>query len=824
MTIIDHGEPGDVAGTVIGRYKLLQHLGDGGFGSVYMAEQSEPVQRTVALKVIKLGMDTKQVVARFEAERQALALMDHPNIARVLDGGTTENGRPYFVMELVRGVAITEYCDQASLGPRERLALFAQVCDAVQHAHQKGVVHRDIKPSNVLVALAEGRPVPKVIDFGIAKAMHGRLTERTLFTELRQFLGTPAYMSPEQAGGALDVDTRTDVYSLGVLFYELLTGTTPFDSRVLVHDVEEFQRRIREDEPQRPSARVGTQGTAAIARKRGLEPRELRRKLEGDLDWIALRALEKDRARRYDSAAALGADVRRHLADEPVLAGPPGVGYRASKFVRRHRVAVAAAAAVAVALVAGVVGTGWGLAEAVRERERAEAEAQAAELARDESDAVTVFLTEMFGSVSPGGAGLEVTAGDVLDHAARRVGADFAQQPRIEARLRQALGLAYLDLGRMDDAERELARALELFRHAFGPDDRATLAAQVNVAALRLEQGRVAEAEELLRSAVDALTRSAGEDDPFTLGALNNLAVAHARLSVDEEAVALHRRVLEGQRRVRGPDHADTLGALVNLADALARMGRLDEAEPLLREALAGFERVHGADDPGTLLAVRNLAGLERQRGRQDEAERLLRRAVASCERVYGASHPETGGANVGLGLLLFAAGRTEEAEAVLRNAWDALRVRLGDDHPTTVAAASGLVDAFAVQGWPERARTVVDSLLATGERMLERTDTTARDLNALAWTILSIAPELGDPGSALLLAKRASDLERARGGEALWMILDTLAAAQHATGAHADALENQTEALERLPAAYEHERAGMEDRQRQYELALEGG
>ena len=494
-------------GTVIGRYRLLQHLGDGGFGSVFEAEQSDPVVRRVALKVIKLGMDTRQVVARFEAERQVLALMDHPGIAKVLDGGTTASGRPYFVMELVRGVAITEYCERSRLALRARLELFIEVCAAVQHAHQKGIIHRDLKPSNVLVALHDGRPVPKVIDFGIAKAMHARLTERTLLTELRQFMGTPAYMSPEQAErGGLDLDTRTDVYSLGVLLYELLTGSTPIDTRALrAAHVDELLRLIREHEPPRPSQRFEA-GRAAKASPRGLEARALR----GDLDWITLKALEKDRARRYESAAALGTDVRRHLDHEPVLAGPPSATYRAAKFPRRHRLAVGAAASVALALVAGVIGTVHGLARALRERERAESQALEAEHARDESEAVTTFLTDMIESVRPEESGRAVTVQAVLDRASPRLGTLMVERPRVEARLRRSIGQAYLALGRLQEAELHLRLALDIHRRVLGPDHMETLRSAMCLAALRLEQGRENEAEGLLREAAEGFEKTLG--------------------------------------------------------------------------------------------------------------------------------------------------------------------------------------------------------------------------------------------------------------------------------------------------------------------------
>jgi serine/threonine protein kinase len=355
-------------GTVIGSYKLLEQIGEGGFGVVFMAEQQEPIRRKVALKVLKPGMDTRQVVARFEAERQALALMDHPNIARVLDGGQTASGRPYFVMDLVKGVPVTQYCDQNQLTARERLELFVQICQAVQHAHQKGIIHRDIKPSNVLISRHDGTPVVKVIDFGIAKAVGQQLTDKTLFTNFAQMIGTPLYMSPEQAGMSdLDVDTRSDIYSLGVLLYELLTGTTPFDEkRFREVGFDEMRRIIREEEPPRPSTRLSTLGQAATtaSTNRKSDAKQLSQLFRGELDWIVMRALDKDRNRRYETANGLAMDVQRYLADEPVLACPPSAWYRLRKFVRRNRGLVLAVAVVLLALVGGVVGTTTGMVQA----------------------------------------------------------------------------------------------------------------------------------------------------------------------------------------------------------------------------------------------------------------------------------------------------------------------------------------------------------------------------------------------------------------------------------------------------------------------------
>jgi len=370
------GEPiREQVGATIGSYKLMEQIGEGGFGLVFVAEQERPIRRKVALKIIKPGMDTRDVIARFEAERQALALMDHPNIARVLDAGTTDSGRPYFVMELVRGIPITEYCDQTQLTPRERLGLFIDVCNAIQHAHLKGIIHRDVKPSNVLITLHDDRPVVKVIDFGVAKALYQSLTERTIYTRYAQMIGTPLYMSPEQAQmSGLDIDTRSDIYSLGVLLYELLTGSTPFNKERLAKAAyDELLKIIREEEPPKPSVRLSqsTDTLPSIAAQRKTEPAKLSKMFHGDLDWIAMKALEKDRIRRYETANAFAADVLRYLNDEPVEASPPSTAYRLRKFGRKHRKPVIALAAIMAVLVLGIAGTTWGLFRAQRAEQAA---------------------------------------------------------------------------------------------------------------------------------------------------------------------------------------------------------------------------------------------------------------------------------------------------------------------------------------------------------------------------------------------------------------------------------------------------------------------
>ncbi len=485
-------------GTLIGPYKLLEQIGEGGMGVVYMADQQAPVRRRVALKIIKAGMDTRQVIARFEAERQALALMDHSNIARVLDAGATDSGRPYFVMELVRGIPITEYCDQNNLPVHERLELFVQVCHAVQHAHQKGIIHRDLKPSNVLVTLNDGRAVPKVIDFGVAKATGQQLTEKTLFTAFAQMVGTPLYMSPEQAEmTSLDIDTRSDIYSLGVLLYELLTGTTPFDQeRMRAAAFDEIRRIIREEEPPKPSTRISTLGESrtATAAHRQVDSHRLSQLVEGDLDWIVMKALEKDRTRRYDTAGNFAADVLRHLSDQPVEACPPSAVYRFRKFARRNRVALTTVLLVSGALVLGTVVSTWQAiratraaqlteaarvaeaeqrTEADRQRKQAEANEKKAQSEARKSQQVAQFLTDMLKAAGPGVArGRDTTLlREILDKTADRVEKYMPDQPEIGGDLWLTLGTTFADIGDYPRSTTMFQHAVDSYRLAFGNEN-----------------------------------------------------------------------------------------------------------------------------------------------------------------------------------------------------------------------------------------------------------------------------------------------------------------------------------------------------------------
>jgi serine/threonine protein kinase len=471
--------PAEGPGSRIGPYKLIEQIGEGGMGVVYVAEQTKPVRRKVALKVIKPGMDTMQVIARFEAERQALALMDHPNIAKVFDAGATESGRPYFVMELVRGIPITDYCDREQLSIPERLELFVLVCRAVQHAHQKGVIHRDQKPSNVLVTVIDGAAVPKIIDFGVAKATGASLTERTLYTGFAQLIGTPLYMSPEQAElSGVDVDTRSDIYSLGVLLYELLTGTTPFDSETLKRAAfDELRRIIREQEPPKPSTRLSSLGATltTVSANRKVEARKLDRTVRGELDWIVMKALEKDRNRRYETANNFAADVMRYLTDRPVEACPPSTWYRFSKYARRNRAALTTAVLVALALVAGTAVSVWQAAQARR------AGAEARRRARESRQVVDFLVKDVFGSIAPDKLrerqrqGRGVTVLDLLNDADENLAQRFADQPLVEASIRMALAEAFRTVWEAGPMGTNAARAAELRTRWLGPEHPETL-------------------------------------------------------------------------------------------------------------------------------------------------------------------------------------------------------------------------------------------------------------------------------------------------------------------------------------------------------------
>jgi serine/threonine protein kinase/Tfp pilus assembly protein PilF len=731
---------GEKPGDRIGHYKLLQQIGEGGCGVVYMAEQEEPVRRRVALKIIKPGMDTKSVIARFEAERQALALMDHPNIAKVLDAGATESGRPYFVMELVRGVKITDYCDQKSFTTEERLGLFVQVCRAVQHAHQKGIIHRDIKPSNILVTTTqEGTALPVMIDFGIAKATtNQRLTDKTLFTAFEMLVGTPAYMSPEQAElSAVDVDTRTDIYSLGVLLYELLTGSTPFDSESLLKaGLDEVRRVIREKQPDRPSTRLSTMAEADLtitAQRRHSAPPILIRSVRGDLDWIVMKALEKDRSRRYETANGLALDVERHLANEPILARPPSRLYQLQKMVQRNKLLSLGIGVIALLLVVSLITVSAALA---RERQ-----------SRSEAKQVKEFLEEMLQGVGPDvalGKDTKILAA-ILTKSAARVGKELTNQPVAEAELRSVIGMLYyrtgqhrqaeemqraalairrklfgqksleaaallndlgvtlLASGKRSDAEIAIREALDIRRQHLGNDHPDVATSKNNLAHVLTDAGRLTEAEALAREGLATRQRSFGDDSLEAADSLRTLVVIWGDKHEWAEAEKTARKVLEIRRKKLGPEHTWVAAALNDLAWAAAANGKKQEAEDLERESLEMRQNLLSADHPDVANSLYLVGDRMRQRGNLKDANDVLSAALSIQQKVLDPDHPATLYTLKSIGFMYKDQHRWSDAETVFRQLSAAWRKRAGDDDPETLYALRDLGEALEGQGkWEE--------------------------------------------------------------------------------------------------------------------------
>jgi len=650
-------------GERIGHYKLLEQIGEGGFGTVWVAEQEKPVRRRVALKIIKLGMDTKEVIARFEQERQALAMMDHPNIAKVLDAGATPFGRPFFVMELVRGIKITEYCDQANLPTEERLQLFIAVCQSIQHAHQKGIIHRDLKPSNILVTLHDGVPVPKVIDFGVAKAtQQQRLTDLTIYTQFEQMIGTPLYMSPEQAEmSGLDIDTRSDIYTLGVLLYELLTGRTPFDGEELMKcGRDEIRRIIREQEPPRPSTAVSTMALEArtdVAAHRHSDSVKLIGLLRGDLDWIVMKALEKDRTRRYETANGLAMDIRRFLADEPVSAAAPSASYRFVKFARRNKAPLAAGITVAAILVVATLVSALqairaSRAQALSDKRLIEvaAERDAKEKARQEAEAFYTVLRDMSRPDAVHTDPDEFSR-EALSGAVKRLEGDVASQPARRAKLQEILAGKYYSEARIEEAIACQEVAHDSYLAAFGPTHRETLDAAGTLAFLYQRGGRAQEALQMwnaaLHSREEALAtcrRTHGLEHSATRSVSEELAVAYARANRMDEAIKLREELLATCRTTRGTGHPDTLGAMEILATYRWLGARQGEALKLQEELLNLCRNVRGPEHSQTLAAMETLSNRYDDANRHDEALKLAEELLIISRKTLGSGHPKTAG------------------------------------------------------------------------------------------------------------------------------------------------------------------------------------
>lgn len=801
-------------GAIVGPYKLLQQIGEGGFGVVFMAEQEKPVRRMVALKVIKPGMDTASVIARFESERQALALMDHPNIAKVLDAGETASGRPYFVMELVKGVPVTEFCDKNHMPAGQRLKLFIDVCHAIQHAHHKGVIHRDVKPSNVLVTLHDGVPVVKVIDFGVAKATVQKLTERTLFTAYGQMVGTPAYVSPEQAEmSGLDIDTRSDVYSLGVLLYELLTGTTPLESKRLRQaGYAEMQRLIREEEAPRPSTRLSSLGESAtiLAGNRGTDPKQLSRLLAGDLDWIVMKSLEKDRNRRYDTPGDFAADLERYLRHDEVVARPPSVGYKLAKFARRNRGAVATACAIGAALLIGTAIAAWqaivatqakrDALAALEKTDEARAQAQAKEA---EANAVLKFFEDkVFAAGRPkglhGGQGHDVSLREALQAGERALATSFKDQPRVEARLRFTLGATFSLLGEYPQflKQSEMAYALSL-KH-FGPDDRNTLNCMNNVGKAHQDLGQLQEALRIHEETLAARKRVFPPDDPDVIQSMGALAETYAALDREDKALQLRQDVLAASTRVFGSNDAWTLGAMRSLADSHYHLGHYADALKLQAETLAIQQSVLPPDDVEIFGTMHNLANTYERMNRLDDALKLREKVVVAFERLYPPDSQRLLGSMINLAVSYDAMKRHADAlkvyEKVLRGLnslpdtapmkilclrnlaccygdlhrhADAVKLQgelltilkraFPKDHSETILTMNNMSVQYFAMNRHADALKMGEEALAASHDLPEKHFAKVASMNTVAWALATAPDEkLRDPKRAVELAEKA--------------------------------------------------------------------
>ncbi len=694
----------------IGPYRLIRKLGEGGMGQVWLAEQTSPVHRKVALKLIRLGMLHSVVLQRFQSERQALAIMAHPAIAKVFDAGTTDSGQPYFVMEYVDGPPITEYCDRKKLPIRDRLRLFIQVCEGIQHAHQKAIIHRDIKPANILVIEVDGNPRPQIIDFGLAKTVAPVVAGETLFTQAGAFLGTPGYTSPEQTDPAVqDIDTRADVYSLGVVLYEMLTGTLPFDSQQLKKQpLEKVLQALREEDPPSPSTKVSTdRGNSELrAELRGVERQELVSLLRGDLDWITMKALERERERRYSSPHELARDLERYLENRTVQARPASAGYRLRKYIQRHRVAVAVASGATALLIAFVVMQGIQIRRITRERDRA--------------NRITDFMTSMFKVSDPSEArGNSVTAREILDKSSKEIETGLSKDPELQAQLMSTMGQVYIGMGLFPEAKTMLEKAIATGHRVESTPSRSTLHAMGLLGFIFLRQGQYADAEKLLRETVEGDRRVIGAEKPDTLSVTRYLAFVLEVQGKYAEADKVQRESLEVARRALGPEHWETLLSMNVMANILDDEKKLPEAEQMYRETWAIQQRTLGAEHPDTLTTASNLAGTLQEEGRLEEAEKLERETLTTRIRVLGADHPDTMATKLNLGNTLDSEGRYAEAEQMYLEAIEVQTRVLGAENPDTLMTKSNLANTLRKEGRYAEAEKLQRQTLEIKRRVL---------------------------------------------------------------------------------------------------------
>jgi serine/threonine protein kinase len=771
-------DPPPLQSKSIGPYRLLRKLGEGGMGQVWLAEQAVPVRRQVALKLIRAGIDDQAVLQRFQSERQSLAIMDHPAIAKVFDAGATPEGQPYFVMEYVQGVSITAYCDQHQLKIRDRLELFIKVCEGMLHAHQKAIIHRDLKPANILVVEVDGKPTPRIIDFGLAKVIGPQAagnSGNTVFTQAGGFVGTPVYMSPEQADPRVrDLDTRTDVYSLGVVLYELLTGSIPFDPKQWHEQpLDEVLRQLREQDPPRPSTKVETQkeSSTAAAQMRGTEPNQLVSLLHGDLDWITMKALEKDRTRRYGTPSELAADITHYLRNEPVAARPASAGYRLQKYMRRHRVGVVAAVAVLLLLTGFIVTQAVALRRITQERDRTTRE-------RDRANRVTGFMTGMFKQSNPSEArGNSITAREILDKASKDIDTGLATDPELQAQMMYVMGIVYDNLGLYPRAHLLLQQALEIQKRALGPESPETLKSASSLAHILFQEGHYADAEKLDRDTLDAQRRVLGPEHPDTLRSMYNLGVLLHAEGHRADAEKLDRETLEVRRRVLGPEHPDTLVTTQELASVLADEGNYAEPEKLYRGMLDVQRRMLGPEHTDTLRSAHSLAVVLEREGQYPEAEKLDRETLAVMLRILGPDHPDTLSSKNNLANVLKLEGRFAEAEQLYRETLETRRRVLGPEHPAVLGSMGNLAGILDSEGHYAEAEKLFRETLALDRRIFgpENPNTAittynlgdvavhrGRNAEAISWLRESV--DHGLPPPYALAMEKDPDLKSLRG------------------------------------------------------------